>query len=297
MMDLWKNRYFTPMLLGEVFKPFNSQDYIFEIKFDGTRTVIFANRKEVKIYNRRKEDITYLYPELQNIKNIVKNNTIFDGEIILMDNGVPSFSKLQLRSHLKNKEKIKYNSIYNPVIFICYDILYNNKNIINLPLIERKQILNKFADNDFFVKSAYVINYGISLFDFVKRNDLEGIVAKKINSLYSINKRSEDWLKIKNLKEEEFLIGGYLEKENSFVISLILGEYKENEFYYVGRVTLGKKTTLYKQLFKNKKTKSYFINHDESGVVYVKPSLKCKVKYMERTKNNHLRQPYLSDIN
>ena len=84
-MDLWNNRNWTPMLLKEIEEPFNSLEHIFEIKFDGTRTILFVNQNEVKVYNRRKGDISYLYPELQNIKEVVKRNTIFDGEIVIME--------------------------------------------------------------------------------------------------------------------------------------------------------------------------------------------------------------------
>lgn len=294
MIDLWKNRDWTPMLLGEVSEPFNSKDYIFELKFDGTRTIIFANKETVEIYNRRKQNITYLYPELQNLKNLVTQNTIFDGEIISMENGKPSFNKLQKRAHLKNKTKILYQTQKNPVIFVCYDILYENKNLTELPILKRKEILNKYAENDYFIKTKYVENDGIKLYDAVKMFDLEGIVAKEKTSTYETSKRSNNWLKIKNLKIEEFFIGGFIEKETKFTISLILGEYKNNNFYYVGKVVLGKKSEKYKKLKKqNRLSKSPFLDYSNNDAIYVRPKNTCRVKYMERTKNNHLRQPFI----
>ena len=93
MKSLWNNRDFGPMLLEEIKEPFDSDDYIFEIKFDGFRALIFASPKEVKIQSRNIHDITYLYPELQSIKKMVKENVLpFDG----LD-----FSKLTLVSVLK----------------------------------------------------------------------------------------------------------------------------------------------------------------------------------------------------
>lgn len=295
-MNLWKNRNWKPMLLGEVTNPFDSEEYIFELKFDGTRTLIFVSPESFKIYNRRNIDITYLYPELEILRQYVKRNTIFDGEIIAMDNGKPSFRKLQERAHLKNKTKIKYQMENNPVIFICYDILYDNKNLIDLPLIDRKKLLENYEDNDYFLKSKYIEKYGINLYEIVIEQDLEGIVAKKKNSEYEIDKRSNSWLKIKNLKEETFFIGGYTEKDSSYVISLFLGEYINNKFNFVGKVTLGKRTSLYKEIKKEKIIKSSpFNNYSNEVVNFIKPHLTCKVKYMERTKNNHLRQPFLSN--
>ena len=167
MKDLWKNRDWTPMLLGEVEEPFNSNDYIYELKFDGIRAIIFANPKELKVISRNSHDITNLYPELQNIKKLVKKNTIFDGEIVVMNNGVPSFSKLQERSHLKKAEKIKQQVESNPVIFVCFDLLYENNNLINLPLLERKKKLDKFIDSDYFIKTKYISTFYIPTFQYV----------------------------------------------------------------------------------------------------------------------------------
>lgn len=294
MMNLWNNRDWTPMLLGEVDNPFDSSDYIFELKFDGIRAIVFATPNEVKIISRNKHDITHLYPELQIIKKLVKRNTIFDGEIIVMDNGLPSFHKLQERSHLKSITKIKQQTEINPVVFICFDLLYDNKNLIDLTLLERKKRLEKYQENDCFLKSKFVLSYGNKLFKYVKDIDLEGIIAKKKDSVYEINTRSDVWLKIKNFKEEEFFVGGYIEKENNFVISLLLGEYVDNKFYYVGKVTLGKKRALYKEIKKEKvSSKSPFHNMLDDKVNYIKPTLKCKVKYIERTNSNSLRQPFI----
>lgn len=294
MMNLWNNRDWTPMLLGEIEKPFDSSDYIFELKFDGIRAIVFATPNEVKIISRNKHDITHLYPELQIIKRLVKRNTIFDGEIIVMDNGVPSFRKLQERSHLKSNEKIKQQMEINPVVFVCFDLLYDNKNLIDLTLLERKKRLEKYPENECFSKSKFVLSYGNKLFKYVKDIDLEGIIAKKKDSVYEINTRSDVWLKIKNFKEEEFFIGGYIEKESNFVISLLLGEFVNNKFYYVGKVTLGKKRALYKEIKKEKvSSKSPFHNMLDDEVSYIKPTLKCKVKYIERTNSNSLRQPFI----
>ena len=104
-MSLW-NKPFTPMLLKEIAKPFNSKDYLFELKYDGERALIFASPHKVIIKNRHNDDITSIFPELQTIKDIIKTKTIFDGEIVSFSKGYPSFSLLQQRAHLKNKIRI-----------------------------------------------------------------------------------------------------------------------------------------------------------------------------------------------
>ena len=291
-MSLWNNRKFTPMLLKEVEKPFNSENHIYEIKFDGIRALIYANPKEVKVISRRHQDLTHLYPELQKIKNIVKKNTIFDGEIVAFNEGKPSFQKLQLRSHLKSKEKIEFQAKKSPIIFMAFDILYENKELINLSLMDRKKILKKYKNNSVFSKTFYIENNGIELFNEIKKNDLEGVIAKKKNSIYLINKRSENWIKIKNLKTEKFIVGGFIEKSESNTISLILGEIINKKLYYVGNVVLGKRREFYKKIKNTLLIQNPpFIDLDDKKVTYIKPINICYVKYLERTKSNHLRQP------
>ena len=261
------------MLLKEIEKPFNSKEYYFEVKFDGERALLFVSCNSVIIKTRNNIDVTFKYPELQSIKNIVTKPTVFDGEIVAFDDGRPSFSKLSERAHLQDISKIKNQSITNPITFICFDILYLNKNLIDLPLQERKTLLNKFPDTDVFIKNKYLLENGKELFQKVKKLNLEGIVAKKIDSPYLINERSNNWLKIKNLKREEFFIGGYQEKESNYVISLYLGEYIEKKLYFVGKVTLSKKNSLYqKVLHQEKQAASPFYDY-RGDFIFLKPNL------------------------
>lgn len=287
-MSLWTNRNWSPMLLNEVEKPFNDDNSIYEIKFDGIRAVIFASPNKVEVKSRNKKDLTFLFPELQQIKNIVNSNVIFDGEIVSMKDNKPSFEELQKRMHLKNKSKILSTSKTNPVVFISFDILYENKDIINSTLLERKKLLNKYKDNDIFIKIKYIEKNGIKLFNEIKKLDLEGIVAKKKYSLYYIDSRTDDFLKIKNILRDEFIIGAYIEKTNTF--SLLLGEYENNHFHYRGKVVVGKQNPICQKLKEMEKTKNKFVDFSEEAN-YVKPVLTCFVEYLERTKNNHLRHP------
>ena len=240
MINLWKNRNWSPMLLKELNKPFNSKEHIFEIKFDGIRAIIFANKKEIIIKSRNKTDLTNLFPELQSIKKIVNKNVIFDGEIIYFDKNKESFNKLQKRIHLKNRKKILNEAKNNPVTFIAFDILYENKNLTNLPLIKRKIILNEYNDNDNFIKIKYIDEYGINVFKSTKQFKLEGIVAKHKNGKYYINQRTDEYIKIKNIKSDKFIIGGYEIKKNN-ILSLALGEFKNNSFLHVGNASITKK--------------------------------------------------------
>lgn len=290
-MSLW-NKDIKPMLLGEVREVFDSKEYLYEVKYDGIRVLVFVSKDKVVIRSRYGIDITGLFPEMMVLCKMVKRNVIFDGEIIMLDNNKVSFSKLQKRIHLKNKKTIEFLSKTNPVIFICFDVIYEGKDLINLSLLERKDVLSNYKDNDVFIKSTYVIGDGIKLFEAIKRLEMEGIVAKKINSKYLVNERSDNWLKIKNYKSGDFIILGYINKEESHVISLVLGEHLNKKIVYVGKVILGKKRNLADKILKMKKSKAV-VKIKDKDVIYIKPEIKCLIKYLERTENGLLRQPFV----
>lgn len=285
-MSLWNNK-FSPMLLCEVDKPFNDKDYLYEIKFDGIRALIFID-KDIKIKSRYGLDMTELFPELKELKNKINKKVILDGEIIIFDNDKVSFSKLQQRIHLKNKKTIEYLSKTNPVVFIAFDILYEDKSLVDYELIKRKEILDKYEDNEVMIKSKYILKNGIDLFRKIKTLDMEGIVAKRLDSKYLINERSNNWLKIKNYKIGEFYILGYINNDKSHVISLALGN---KNYEYVGNVVLAKKYDLAKTILNEKIIKSNI--RLSKDIKFIKPIHKCFVKYLELSRNNHLRHPFI----
>ena len=286
------NTIFYPMLLKEIDKPFNSKNCIYELKYDGIRAIIYVSKEKFLITNRRGIDITDKYPELKSIQNLVGcNEVIFDGEIVAFDDFKPSFSKLSLRSHLKDFRKIENMKKIVPVAFIAFDIVYLNKDITNLPLIERKNKLNNFLDNDYFIK-AKVYNEGLRLFEKVEKLNLEGIVIKEKDSIYIQNKRVATWLKVKNFKTEEFYIHGYIKNNSKY--SLLLGEYKNNNLSYVGKVSVTDDNIILKDVLKLKEVENIFVNCNIDAK-YVKPIYKIKVFYMERTSDNMLRQPFVTN--
>ena len=293
-MNIWKNRDWKPMLLNKLPKPFNNDNFLYEIKFDGIRAILFVSSKEIHIMSRNNEDLTKYFPELENIKKLVKENTIFDGELVSFEKNSPNFKNVMKRIRLKNTEKIKNEAKNNPIIFICFDILYKNKDLRELPLTERKKYLNKIPDTDEFVKTKYIEKDGIKLFKEIKKLKLKGIVAKNKSGLYHINKRTDDFIKIKNIQIDDFYIGGYEEKKND-IISLALGEYINDLFIFVGKTSINKKKLVYKDVIKSKKSKNYFSNFQED-INFIKPIIKCRIEYLERTSNNRLRHPKFKDL-
>lgn len=282
------------MLLKEIKQPFNSDDYVFELKFDGIRGIIFASPKEIKIQSRNGSDLTQLFPELQKIKSLVHTNTIFDGEIVALDGEFPSFEKIQKRIHIKDAKKIKDQSIKDPIVFIVFDILYEKKDLTMLTLIKRKEILEKYHDEEYFIKTKMLEKKGKDLFQKVKKLGLEGIVAKKKKGLYYINERTDECVKIKNIQRDEFYIGGYEKKKND-LLSLAVGEFVDNSLHFVGKVKISPQNKVYKEILNQRKTKNYFCDFDEK-INYVKPTITCHISYLERTKKNHLRHPIYKDM-
>lgn len=292
-MSLWDTSW-GPMLLGKVPKPFDSDEFIFEMKFDGIRAILFVDNKKVIIKSRNNRDLTNLFPELQSISKIVTQKVIFDGEIVAMQENKPSFTKLQNRLHLKSQEKIEHLSKIDPVVFVGFDILYESKDLINLTLLERKKLLNKYPDTKNFIKSMVIDKKGKDFFKTIKKLDLEGIVAKKKDSKYEVSQRSDAWLKIKNFKKGKFYIGGYTLQKGKEGISLLLGEYKNKLLYYVGKVSVSKKRSIFNEVMKEERVRiSPFSNFKDRDVIYIKPKLSIMINYIEKTDNNHLREPFL----
>jgi len=205
---------------------------------------------------------------------------------------VPNFQELQKRIHLKGKKDILKASIKYPILFACFDILYDGKSLINICLLKRKKILEKFGENEVFVKVPYILEKGSLLFSEICKFDLEGVVAKKVSSSYEINSRSSDWIKVKNLKVDSFFVGGYLEKKSTSMFSVYLGIFVDNCFSFVGKVSVSRKSGLLELLQKEKQLKkSPFLNFQDKTINYVKPKYICFVRYLEKSKEGILRHP------
>ena len=286
---------FSPMLLSEAFKPFTSESYLYELKYDGIRALLFVSPKSFKIMSRNHQDMTLLFPELKEIQSLVSDKVIFDGEIVSFKEHKPSFLELQKRLHIKNSSRIMEMANTHPVVFVCFDILYEKKSLVKKSLIDRKKILSKYKNTSFFFKAS-IFDDGIKLFQKVKKLGLEGIVAKKKDSFYEINERTYYWIKMKNLQREEFYILGYSYKESTPFVSLYLGEEKEKNFYFVGKVSVSKKKILDILNKMNKRKKSCFQDFYDSEVIYLSPKYQCNIEFLERSPNGKLRHPVFLNL-
>ena len=287
---MFHNYQLKPMLLEEVNEPFNDKNFLYEIKFDGIRALIYVSKNSFKILSRNGTNLTNKYPELKKIQKLVGNHEIiFDGEIIATEGALPSFSLLQKRNRVKRVSSDIMNDI--PVYFIVFDILYDNVDLTNLSLDKRKKILGQYPDNSVFIKSR-IYSDGLSLFKMVKKIGLEGIVEKKRKSIYLFGKRTSDWVKVKNIHVDNFIVHGYLEKTNTY--SLLLGEYKNNKLKYVGKVSVNKSHEVMRKIKKSKKVNNSFVNFLEDAI-YVEPTISVRVRYLEKHKSGALRHATLDE--
>lgn len=291
-MDIFDSKTISPMLISEMKTAFDSPDYIYEIKWDGIRCMSYLDLK-TDMRNKRNKLMVPLFPELENLKDQVKVKCILDHELIVLKNGIPDFYEVQKRALMSNTFKIKLAADRYPASVIVYDILYyKNKDITMLPLMERKKYLEDVVkENKLISVSRYIEKEGIKLFELVKAKNLEGIVAKKKQSLYWPGIKTKDWIKCKIMSTEDCVVCGYIPKENNMT-SLILGQYDGNTLVYKGHVTLGVSLT---RLLQHSITTTEYapfgnVPKGNEEATWIEPNLVCIVESMP-TEKDSFRQP------
>ena len=289
-----------PMLARLARHPFDSPDYLFELKWDGIRALAFIDGNELKLLSRTSTDITAHFPELAGLpKQIHAENAVLDGELVCMDEfGRPSFSRLQRRLQKASNRGLRSN----PVHFIAFDLLYlNGQSIMGEPLFSRKDRLHAVLESNEITQACeFIENNGEAFFQATCELGLEGIVAKEKSSLYFPGKRSQFWLKVKRLRESEFVIGGYTlgGKKREPFSSVLLGLYNnDKQLVFVGQVAtnLSKPATeeLYVTLNEIHASESPFETAPgiQKLLYWCRPELVCQVEYGEFTEDGKLVYP------
>lgn len=300
-MDLYAAKSIKPMLIGADGEPFDNPDYIFELKLDGERCIAYLDPEEgTDLRNKRNFKMLSKVPELSRLHEHIRRRCILDGELFVLLNGKPNFSMIQRRSLMSNSFKIDLLAKEHPAAFTAFDILYDqDKDITGLPLTERKKRLQQAVKEESprFAVSRCIEEKGTAFYALAKQQDLEGVVAKRKDSRYYFDKRTKDWIKIKNLQDEDFAVCGYIYKENHMV-SLILGQYNGSELLYKGHVTLGVGGRSF-QIIKELPAVAQMFHPVPPGneaAVWVEPVRACTVKYMEKLKNGSMRQPVFKGL-
>ena len=294
MSDAFEDKRLSPMLIGTSGTPFDSADYMFELKFDGVRCLAYVQPGAAQLRNKRNLNVTATYPELDSLGEAVNARCILDGELVAFENGKPAFSEVQRRALMADPFRIELAAAKQPICFVAFDILYyKDQETMRLPLVERKAMLTEAVhENNRLILSRVIEAQGVTLYDMAERESLEGVVAKRRDSLYFPGKRTKDWIKIKNLQDDDFVVLGYIPKDAG-MNSLILGQYRGDELVYKGHVTLGVGGENFRRIRSTKKTKTapVIAPTGNEDAVWLEPKLVCTVKFMERTASRSMRQP------
>ena len=297
-----------PMLAQPFEKAFDSKEWVFEVKWDGVRAIVYKSNNSIMIQSRNGNDITRLYPEVVNAVKLSlrqSKSVILDGEIVVLnEQGIPDFHVHQHRMHVQNTHEIMSLSVKNPSTYYVFDILYDEgKNLENLGYLERRQILGSILKtNDTIRISEYIDEKGTQILASSKELNLEGIVAKNKNSIYREGIRSRDWLKIKNTKTQDCVIIGYTRGLGSRVSqfgSLVLAVYsvKEKKFKFAGHAGTGFNDQTLSEIklkLKALETRSKpvdkipYLNRE---TIWLNPVLVAEVKFDEWTPDGILRAP------
>ena len=292
-MDLFAEKNVSPMLIAEMKDAFDDPDWIYELKLDGCRCVAYLEEGKVTLRNKRNMELLPRFPELTQIHKQAKKRCILDGELVVVSGGKPDFYELQKRTLMSDRFKIELGAVKLPASFIAYDCLQVGERVLlDVPLMERKDILaDLIVENDRFAVSRYIPEKGIDLFRMTVQQELEGVVAKRMDSLYHMGKRTKDWIKFKRMADEDFVICGYVPGK---MPSLILGEVVDEELKYAGTVTMGERREDLKYL---KKGACPFRDRPKGKgeIVWCVPEMVCTVEYMPNTKDA-LRQPVYKGI-
>jgi bifunctional non-homologous end joining protein LigD len=284
-----------PMLATSVDKPFDGADWLFEIKWDGYRAVTFIENGKVRLVSRNQNELTQRFPELKDLAKSVKvKNAILDGEVVALDEeGRASFSLMQQRTGFHPGGHRATQKADVPVLYYAFDLLYlDGYDWRKVALEERKKKLASIlVTGDALRYSDHYEKQGKALFEMARQKGLEGILAKKRDSIYQ-ERRSSDWLKIKIRHRLEAVIGGYTEPEGSRAHfgSIVLGLYdKQSRLIHVGQAGSGfdqnSLDEVWKLLKKRETKKNPFHGDIEAlrKVYWVKPELVAEIEYAEWT--------------
>jgi bifunctional non-homologous end joining protein LigD len=289
--------YIPAMLTKETDEPFDDKDWIFEIKWDGYRAIAELNKDQVKLYSRNGNLFNSAYPEVTDALSKMGLNVVLDGEIVVVDD--EGISRFQLLQHYGEDKS-------HPIYYYVFDVLkINNKSLMHLPLLERKEKLRALLKEDDIVKySDHIEEKGREMFALMRKKNMEGIIAKKSTSQYLPGQRSASWLKIKYQQTIDAIICGFTEPagERKYFGALILGLKQEKRIRYTGHTGSGFNASSLKELYERLKplviSQSPFDEPVKTNapVTWVKPVLVCEVKFTEKTREGMLRHPIFVKI-
>ncbi|MDD1718842.1 MAG: non-homologous end-joining DNA ligase [Methanoregulaceae archaeon] len=294
-----RSRSYRPMLAVDAEGPFSSDDWTFEVKWDGIRAISYVDR-EVSVRTRNDNEVIGKFPELATLSDLAPG-TVLDGEIVTMDRGRPDIQQLFERLQKVRSIDLEYISRQSPVTYVVFDILeVSGKTVIDLPIEERRKILaGAVKEGPNVVIARFVPGRGEDYYKAAVAAGLEGIMAKKNGSRYEPGVRSGNWQKIKEVKTCDCVVFGYTggngRRSGSFG-ALILGLFDNENPVYIGKAGTGfsdadleKFSTLFSDLETGASPLPGVERPDE--VTWLRPEMVVEIGYHSVTKEGRLRMP------
>ena len=294
-----------PMLARLVGKPFSHPGWIFEPKLDGFRVVAFLRAGEVTLRSRTGTDLTERFPEIvRELAVQPEEELVLDGEVVALDEkGLPDFGLLQRSVDLPRVARMASAGEPSAIKYYPFDVLHlNGKDLTRLPLQERKALLVQILlPADVIEPVEFVATEGEAFYRAATDMGLEGVVAKRRDSIYEAGARSGSWLKVKRVDSQSFVVGGYTEgsgaRAGTFG-SLILGYYEDGKLRYAGRAGSGfdqpwleRLGGLLAPLQVDESPFDEEPDLDGRRPTWVRPDLVVEVKFNEWTAQDRLRAP------
>jgi bifunctional non-homologous end joining protein LigD len=274
--------------------------WLYEPKLDGVRALAFVDGGSVRLYSRNRKPLETAYPELvEALATAVRGDAVLDGEIVAPDRrGRSSFARLQQRMQLRDPVRARRTGV--KVMFYLFDCLfYEGIDLTGMPLVDRKAVLRDVVWFEGPIRfTPFRTTGSAAMLRDACAKGAEGIIAKRSDSRYQ-SVRSTDWLKIKCVRQQEFVIGGYTAPQGSRerLGALLVGYYEDGVLRYAGKVGTGYGRAalelLYKRLLPLHRRSSPFTPGPlpAGSIQWVTPRLVAQVGFSEWTEAGLLRHP------
>jgi bifunctional non-homologous end joining protein LigD len=293
----------APMLARTGELPRDDHKWAYEIKWDGVRGIAYVEGGRMRLEARSGRDISARYPELRELgRALAGRDAVLDGEVVAFDaEGRPSFQKLQSRMHLTSEHAVRRLAQSDPVHYVIFDVLWlDGHSLCALPYTERREkLLELGLDGPTWRTPANHVGDGAAMLEASRAQGLEGIIAKKLDCPYTPGRRSPTWVKVKNVRETDVVIGGWLPgegKREGRLGALVVGYYDDGALKYSGRVGTGfdeaELNRLSRLLADHARAASPFDGRQPPREThFVEPILVARVGYGEWTQAKTLRHP------
>jgi bifunctional non-homologous end joining protein LigD len=294
---------FAPMTAVSGDLPARDDGWAFEVKWDGVRALTYVDHGALRMESRNLLDITPRYPEVHGIADQLAGiPAVLDGEVVTFDEqGRPSFQLLQTRMHVTGARDVQLRMAQHPVVYMVFDVLWlAGQPTIGLPYTERRRLLERLElDGPAWKVPASHVGDGKAVLAASKERGLEGVLAKRLDSVYEPGRRSRVWVKVKNVRGQEVVVGGWIEgtrNRQGRIGALLVGYYDDGRLRFAGKVGTGYTDRTLEELAAtlaplHRDTSPFADPVPHKGAHWVEPVLVAEVEFSDWTAGGTLRHP------